>query len=82
VDVCIKDPGFAVDLTLRGNIREYVEIYLGHTRWRDLAGTALQLEGDRQTVRAFPVWLRFETGSGWNPSITDHRQLRREKSAA
>src|SRR5258707_13412195 len=64
VDVCMKDPGFAVDLTLRGNIRDYVEVYLGHTKWRDAAGTTLQLDGDLQIARAFPVWLRFETVSG------------------
>jgi hypothetical protein len=45
----MKDPGFAVDLTLRGNIRDYVEVYLGHTKWRDGAGTALQLDGDLQS---------------------------------
>ena len=66
VDVCMKDPGFAVDLTLRGNIRDYVEVYLGHTKWRDVAGTALQLDGDLQIARAFPVWLRFETVNGLN----------------
>src|SRR4030081_1240091 len=66
VDVCMKDPGFAVDLTLRGNIRDYVEVYLGQTKWNDAAGTALQLDGDLQIARAFPVWLRFETVSGRN----------------
>jgi len=66
VDVCMKDPGFAVDLTLRGNIRDYVEVYLGHTKWRDVAGTALQFDGDLQIARAFPVWLRFETVNGLN----------------
>jgi DNA-binding HxlR family transcriptional regulator len=64
VDVCMKDPGFAVDLRLRGNIRDYVEVYLGHTKWRDVAGTALQFDGDLQIARAFPVWLRFETVNG------------------
>jgi hypothetical protein len=62
----MKDPGFAVDLTLRGNIRDYVEVYLGHTKWRDVAGTALQLDGDLQIARALPVWLRFETVSRLN----------------
>ena len=66
VDVCMKDPGFAIDLTLRGNIRDYVEVYLGHTNWRDVAGAALQLDGDLQIARAFPVWLRFETVNGLN----------------
>src|SRR6202790_4183706 len=68
VDVSMKDPGFAVDLTLRGNIRDYVEVYLGHTKWRDVAGTALQLDSDLQIARAFPVWLRFETVNRLNAS--------------
>jgi hypothetical protein len=66
VDVCMKDPGFAVDLVLRGNIRDYVGVYLGHTKWRDAAGSALQFDGDPRIARAFPVWLRFETASGRN----------------
>jgi DNA-binding HxlR family transcriptional regulator len=61
VDICMKDPGFAVDLTLRGNIRDYVEVYLGYTKWRAVAGTALRFDGDLQIARAMPVWLRFET---------------------
>jgi hypothetical protein len=65
-DVCMKDPGFAVDLILRGNIRDYVEVYLGHMKWRDAAGSALQLDGDPQIARAFPVWLGFETANGRN----------------
>jgi DNA-binding HxlR family transcriptional regulator len=54
VDICTKDPGFAVDLTLRGNIRDYVEVYLGYTKWRDAAGTRLQLDGDPRIAKAFP----------------------------
>jgi DNA-binding HxlR family transcriptional regulator len=64
VDVCMKDPGFAVDLTLRGDIRDYVKVYLGHAEWRDAARTVLRLDGDRQIARAFPAWLRFGTLSG------------------
>jgi DNA-binding HxlR family transcriptional regulator len=59
VDVCMKDPGFPVDLTLRGNIRDYVDVYLGHARWNDAAGTVLHLDGDRKITKALPVWLRF-----------------------
>jgi DNA-binding HxlR family transcriptional regulator len=62
VDVCMKDPGFAVDLTFRGNIRDYVEVYLGHTKWRDVAGTTLKFDGDQRIARAFAIWLQFETG--------------------
>jgi hypothetical protein len=37
------------------NIRDYVEVYLRHTKWRDVAGTALQFDSDLQIARAFPV---------------------------
>ena len=60
VDVCMKDPGFAVDLTLRGNIRDYVEVYLGQTKWNDAARTALQLDGDQKIARAFPIWMQLK----------------------
>ncbi|HEY6830946.1 MAG TPA: helix-turn-helix domain-containing protein, partial [Pseudolabrys sp.] len=40
VDICVKNPGFPVDLTLRGDIRDFVMVYLGHAAWRDLAGKA------------------------------------------
>jgi DNA-binding HxlR family transcriptional regulator len=65
-DVCMKDPGFAVDLILCGNIRDYVEVYLGHMKWRDAAGSALQLDGDPRIARAFPVWLGFATANARN----------------
>jgi DNA-binding HxlR family transcriptional regulator len=71
VDVCMRDPGFAVDLTLRGNIRDYVEVYLGHRKWRDAAGTALLLDGDQKIARALPVWLQFETPRGRNSRASD-----------
>jgi hypothetical protein len=61
IDVCMKDPGFAVDLTLRGNIRDHVDVYLGHARWRDAARKALRLEGDAKIAKALPIWLGFET---------------------
>jgi DNA-binding HxlR family transcriptional regulator len=67
IDVCMKDPGFAVDLTLRGNIRDYVEVYLGHAKWRNAAGTALQFDGDQKIAKALPVWLQFETPRSRNP---------------
>ena len=75
VDVCMKDPGFAVDLTLRGNIRDYVEVYLGHAKWRDAAGTMLHFDGDQKIAKALPVWLQFETPHGQN-SLARHSAAR------
>jgi DNA-binding HxlR family transcriptional regulator len=59
-DVCAKDPGFAVDLTLQGNIRNWVSLLLGHASWRDLAKAALHVEGDRKLAKMLPAWLRLE----------------------
>jgi hypothetical protein len=81
VQVCMKDPGFAVDLTLRGNIRDYVEVYLGHRKWRDAVGATLELDGDAKIARAIPVWFGFETAGGRNASV-DHHQRSRTRSAA
>jgi hypothetical protein len=60
VDVCVKDPGFAVDLVCRGNIGDFVAIHLGHARWRDVAGKALSIEADRRMAKQLPAWLRLD----------------------
>jgi DNA-binding HxlR family transcriptional regulator len=59
IDVCVKDPGFPVDLTLRGKIREWVAVFLGHASWSDLARTGLQMEGDGEIARMLPAWLQL-----------------------
>jgi DNA-binding HxlR family transcriptional regulator len=60
VDVCAKDPGFPVDLVFRGNIRDFVAVYLGHAPWREMAGNALTIEGDRRLAQQLPGWLRLD----------------------
>jgi hypothetical protein len=37
-----------------------VAVYLGHARWRDLAGKALTIEGDRRLARELPTWIRLD----------------------
>ena len=59
VDVCVKDPGFAVDLVCRGNVRDFVAVYLGEARWRDVVGSAISIEGDQQLAKQLPRWLRL-----------------------
>jgi hypothetical protein len=63
-DVCVKDPGFAIDLTPRGNISDYVAVYLGHVAWREVAGKALLLEGDRQIAPQLAAWLQLDAANG------------------
>jgi DNA-binding HxlR family transcriptional regulator len=65
-DICFKDPGHAVDLTVRSDVAVLVRLYLGHAHWHDVAGKALSIEGDRQMARQLPIWLQL------------HRQLGRD----
>jgi DNA-binding HxlR family transcriptional regulator len=64
VDVCVKDPGFSVDLVIRGNITDCVAVYLGHAAWCETAGHKLLFEGDRQVVKQLPVWLQLDRVNG------------------
>lgn len=59
-DVCLKDPGFPVDLLFRGKVTDFVGVYLGHATWRDVAGTKIVVEGDRELAREAPSWIRLD----------------------
>jgi hypothetical protein len=59
-DVCVKDPGFPVDAVFRGPITDFVRVYLGHARWRDVKGKSIALEGDRVIARHCPAWIRLD----------------------
>jgi DNA-binding HxlR family transcriptional regulator len=71
VDVCVKDPGFSVDLTVRGAIAVFVAIYLGHSRWHDALGKKLSIEGDGRMARRLPVWLQLDKvlGHDYRPLV-------------
>jgi len=60
VDICMKDPGFTVDLVFRGNIRDFIALYLGYVEWRNVVGPTLSIEGDRRFARRLPAWLRLD----------------------
>ena len=52
VEVCVKDPGYPVDVTCRGKIADFVAVYLGYARWRDMASVTWcgpSLPGSRST---------------------------------
>lgn len=61
IDVCIKDPGFAVDIVVRGKIRDWVAVYLGQATWSDFARLSMQMEGDAEIARVLPIWLKLVT---------------------
>lgn len=65
--VCVKDPGFAVDVTLRGDIADFVAVYLGHEAWSKAAGKAISVDGAPHLAKQLPVWLQFAEGTPPNP---------------
>jgi hypothetical protein len=56
-DICMKDPGYPVDLTLRGEISVFVAALLGHVKWDDQVGSAIAVEpdgsGSKDVIRSF-----------------------------
>ncbi|HEX3755990.1 MAG TPA: helix-turn-helix domain-containing protein, partial [Rhizomicrobium sp.] len=51
IEVCIKDPGYPVDLTIRGDIAALVAIFLRHAKWGDKIGKSISLDGSRTIAR-------------------------------
>jgi DNA-binding HxlR family transcriptional regulator len=58
VELCLLDPGFDVDLSVRTSLRTLTEIWLGDRDWlQTLKAGDLSLEGDRPLARGFHEWL-------------------------
>ena len=58
VDVCMRDPGFDVDLTVHADIGALARIYTGHLAFKEAERRgAVRLDGPRALVQAFPSWL-------------------------
>jgi hypothetical protein len=58
VDVCIKDPGFPVDLVVHADTATLARVWAGHLTFAQGARSGgLRLEGSRALVQAFPGWL-------------------------
>ncbi len=58
VDLCYRDPGFAVDLYVSASLRALTEIWLGHVPIeRAVREDRLRLDGSRRDVSAFRAWF-------------------------
>ena len=57
VDVCLKNPGHDIDLTIVTRIRTLAMIYLGQVEpGAALRSGAIALDGSRALARTFPAW--------------------------
>jgi DNA-binding HxlR family transcriptional regulator len=58
-DVCMRDPGFEVDLVLRAEMETMARVYTGHMSFSEgVRAGRLSLEGPRALVQEFPRWLQ------------------------
>jgi DNA-binding HxlR family transcriptional regulator len=57
-DLCIKDPGFEVDLYVSSTLRTMVQIWLGHESINEaLREGRLVLDGAPKDIKAFHTWF-------------------------
>jgi DNA-binding HxlR family transcriptional regulator len=65
VDLCLKDPGFEVDLVVDADLAALTKVWMGDVRLVDAMRYGLvRLTGPRVVVRAFPGWLALSEFAG------------------
>jgi DNA-binding HxlR family transcriptional regulator len=58
VDLCLKDPGFEIDLAVNADLVALTKAWMGDVRLADAMRAGLvRVEGPTALVRAFPGWL-------------------------
>ena len=64
-DLCLSDPGYGVDLTVRSDAKTLTAVWMGDLRIADALGrNAIELEGATRLVRSFPKWFGLHPFSG------------------
>ena len=57
-DVCMRDPGFEVDLVVHADVGTMARVWAGNLRFAEgVRAGGIKLEGPRALVAAFPTWL-------------------------
>jgi DNA-binding HxlR family transcriptional regulator len=58
VDLCLKDPGFLVDVEVSADLRALTRVWMGDVGLAESVRAGLiRVDGPRSLVRAFPTWL-------------------------
>jgi DNA-binding HxlR family transcriptional regulator len=62
VDLCLKDPGYLVDIVVSADLRALTRVWMGDVRLAETVRDGLiRLDGPRSLVRAFPTWLTLSS---------------------
>ena len=65
VDLCLKDPGFQVDIVVSADLRTLTRVWMGDVRLAETVRAGLiRLYGPPSLVRAFPIWLALSSFAG------------------
>jgi hypothetical protein len=60
VSVCLKHPGFDVDVVVTADIMAFYRIWLGHSTLSDaVRRKQVQLDGTPADLRGFPQWFTW-----------------------
>ena len=64
-DICMRDPGFEVDLVIHADIGALARVWAGHRQWADAVHAgAIKIDGPRALVQEFPGWLLLSHFAG------------------
>jgi hypothetical protein len=65
IDLCLKDPGFPVDVVVTADLRTLTRVWMGDVPLAEaLRAGSIRLDGPPSFVRAFPTWLRLSSFAG------------------
>lgn len=69
VDVCVKPPGFEVDVRLASKVRTLAEVWRGiRDLHEEIAQGRLHIEGEPALARALPGWLLLSAFAATKPA--------------
>jgi DNA-binding HxlR family transcriptional regulator len=75
-DMCLKSPGYEVDLQVRSDLRRFIEAWRGIRDLRhEIRAGHVQLLGAQSLRRQFPSWLRL-SGLAPHPRMRHGREQR------
>jgi DNA-binding HxlR family transcriptional regulator len=75
IDMCLKDPGYEVDVQVRSDLRCFIEAWRGIRDLRaEIGAGRIKVMGATRLVRAFPDWLRL-SGLATFPRLRPGREL-------
>jgi hypothetical protein len=75
VDMCLKDPGYEVDVHVRADLRCFIEAWRGIRDLRaEIRARRIELIGTPSLVKRFPDWLRL-SGLAVYPRLRPGREL-------